>query len=176
MSITDLSYLFSISYDDLKVGKEPDNVQRMGSRKNLTLSLLEYCDGAITLSGQHEDILLVRKNGTIERIDTVELGLPIGLDDDIEHFISEMNIHINPGDGLVLYTDGVTEAENIDGEQYQIDRLCEVIQAHWQKPSEDIVRIIIEDLQKYIGKQTVYDDITLIVIKQKEFEEMQLVS
>lgn len=79
-----------------------DNVQRMGSRKNLTLSLLEYCDGSITLSGQHEEILLVRKDGTIERIDTVELGLPIGLDDDIEKFISEMNIHIKPGDGLVL--------------------------------------------------------------------------
>ncbi|PON18014.1 hypothetical protein C2W62_10115 [Candidatus Entotheonella serta] len=76
----------------------------------------------------------------------------------------------------LLYTDGVTEAENMDGEQYQIDRLCEVIQANWQHSSENIVRMIIEDLQEYIGKQKVYDDITLIVIKQKGFEEMQLVS
>ncbi len=75
-----------------------------------------------------------------------------------------------------MYTDGVTEAENMDGEQYQIDRLCEVIQANWQHSSENIVRMIIEDLQEYIGKQKVYDDITLIVIKQKGFEEMQLVS
>ncbi len=75
-----------------------------------------------------------------------------------------------------MYTDGVTEAENMDGEQYQIDRLCEVIQANWQHSSENIVCMIIEDLQEYIGKQKVYDDITLIVIKQKGFEEMQLVS
>lgn len=54
-----------------------DNVQRMGSDKNLTLALLDYRDGCLSLSGQHEEMIVVR-SGVVERIETIDLGFPLG--------------------------------------------------------------------------------------------------
>ncbi len=103
----------------------------------------------------------------MELVDTLDLGFPIGLDDEIADFVAEMTIHLQPGDGIVLYTDGITEAENVAGEQYELERLCEVISRHWTRPAEEIKEAVITDVMAHIGQQTIYDDITLVVMKQK---------
>ncbi len=59
------------------------NLQRMDSDKNLTLAILNYSEGRVSISGQHEETLVVWAGGQIERIDTMDLGLPIGMTDDI---------------------------------------------------------------------------------------------
>ena len=59
------------------------NVQRMNSEKSLTLAILNYSQGQVSISGQHEEIIIVRRGGEIERMDTRDLGFPIALDDDI---------------------------------------------------------------------------------------------
>ncbi|MBE9563491.1 MAG: response regulator, partial [Proteobacteria bacterium] len=79
------------------------NVARMNTEKNLTLALLNYQNGELYLSGQHEEIIVVR-NGELELIDTIDLGFPIGLDDNITDFIAEAKIPLNKGDVVVLYT------------------------------------------------------------------------
>ena len=144
-----------------------DNVQRMKSDKNLTLSLLDYSKGTLYLSGQHEEVLVVRKGGKIERIDTIDLGFMVGIEPDISQFIAQKAIQLVPGDGLVLYTDGVTEARNLKKKLYGVERLCEVVRHHWQQPASHIQKAIIADVRQYIGTQKVYDDITLLVLKQK---------
>lgn len=68
---------------------------------------------------------------------------------------------------VVLYTDGITEAENIDGVQYGLERLCEVVRRHWQSSAPDIRQAAIDDVRQHIGDQKVFDDITLVVLKQK---------
>ena len=50
------------------------NVQRMNSDKNLTLAILNYTQGKLSLSGQHEETLIVRFGGEVERISTIDLG------------------------------------------------------------------------------------------------------
>ncbi|MBE9044248.1 SpoIIE family protein phosphatase [Pleurocapsales cyanobacterium LEGE 10410] len=143
------------------------NVQRMDSDKNLSLCLINYRDGVLTLSGQHEEILIVRSKGEIERIDTVDLGFPIGLEETIEDFVFQAQVCLNLGDVVVLYTDGVTEAENYAGEHYGLDQLCAVVQQNWQQTAENIRQAVIEDLRSHIGAEKVYDDITLVILKQK---------
>jgi serine phosphatase RsbU (regulator of sigma subunit) len=143
------------------------NVQRMESDKNMTLSLVDYADGVLKLSGQHEEMIVVRNGGDIERIDTMDLGFPIGLEENIEDFIAATHVNLSQGDGVVLYTDGITEAENMQGLQYGMDRLCDVVSQQWHLPAEAIRHAVIADLQTYIGEQTVYDDITLLICKQK---------
>ena len=143
------------------------NVQRMETDKSLTLCLLDYNDGAIQLSGQHDDPILVRADGQVELVDTMELGFPIGLDDDITDFISQATIQLSPSDGVVLYTDGITEAENEKGEQYGLDRLCEVVSQEWGKSAEGVKDAVVANVKKFIGEQEIYDDITLVVLKQK---------
>jgi sigma-B regulation protein RsbU (phosphoserine phosphatase) len=144
-----------------------NNVKRMNCDKNLSLTLLDYQQGYVKFSGQHEDIILVRDNSEIELIDTIDLGFPIGLEETISEFIAESKLKLETGDGLVLYTDGITEAENMQHELYGIDRFCKVIKLHWHLTSQDIRHAIIADLMAYIGKQKIFDDITLLVIKQR---------
>lgn len=144
-----------------------DNVQRMNSDKNLTLSLLDYQNNCLRLSGQHESVIVLRADGGIELIDTLDLGFPIGLEENIADFLGETEIYLNTGDGVILYTDGITEAENEWGELYGLEKLCEVARQNWQHSAQTIKEIIIADVRQHIGTQTVYDDITLLVIKQK---------
>ncbi|MEZ2240921.1 SpoIIE family protein phosphatase [Microcoleus sp.] len=143
------------------------NVQRMKSDKCLTLALLNYADGKVSISGQHEEIIVVRKGGQIERIDTIDLGFPIGLDEDILDWINQVVVDLEPGDGVVLYTDGIPEARNIEQEFYGIERLCEVVSENWHRSAEEIKQATIDDLRKFMGEEKVIDDITLLVLKQQ---------
>jgi predicted ATPase/serine phosphatase RsbU (regulator of sigma subunit) len=144
-----------------------DNVERMNSGKNMSLSLLEYRDNTLRLSGQHEEVIVVRSSGEVERIDTMELGFPIALEPDIADFIASTEIQLNSGDVVVLYTDGITEAFNIKKDQYGIDPLIEVVVLNREQSAAEIKQAVIDDLRRYIGEQKVFDDITLVVIKQK---------
>jgi sigma-B regulation protein RsbU (phosphoserine phosphatase) len=139
----------------------------MDSEKSLTLSLLDYQDGVMSISGQHEEMLLVRATGEIERIDTIDLGFPIGLEAEISQFVAQMQVPLEPGDGIVLYTDGITEAENWRGDRYSLGRLCYVVQHEWYRSAADIQDSVIQDVQQFIGKHDIYDDITLLVVKRK---------
>lgn len=143
------------------------NLQRMNSDKDLTLCLLDYQDGILNFSGQHEELIVVRSGGIVERIDTINLGFPLGLEATIKDFIFQTQIELNQGDLVVLYTDGITEAENHLGVQYGIDRLCSLIQQNWQKSASEIRRLVIENLHEHIEGHKVYDDITLVIIKQR---------
>ena len=143
------------------------NVQRMDADKSLTLCLLDYASGEVKLSGQHEDLIVVRRGGAVELVDTMDLGFPIGLDDDIADFIGQTTIQLAPGDGVVLYTDGITEAENKSQQQYSLERLCRVASEHWSQSAEAIKDAVIADVEAFIGEQEIYDDITLVVLKRK---------
>ncbi|WP_413164451.1 SpoIIE family protein phosphatase [Capilliphycus salinus ALCB114379] len=143
------------------------NIQRMSSSKSMSLALLDYTNKSIKLSGQHEEVILVRADGNLERFDTVDLGFPIGLDAEVAEFIAEQTIDLSCGDVIVLYTDGITEAENIEGVQYGLERLCEVILSHHKNSAENIRQAIVEDVWSFIGKQKIFDDMTVVVIKQK---------
>ena len=143
------------------------NVQRMNSEKNLTLAILNYSEGRVSISGQHEETLVVRAGGHIEHIDTMDLGLPIGMTDDIADFIDHTFVELNSGDGLVLYTDGIPEAFDIKKKQYGMERLCEIISHNWQFTAQEIKQAVIDDVRPFIGEQKVFDDITLVVLKQQ---------
>lgn len=143
------------------------NIERIDSSKNMTLALLDYQDSNFTLSGQHEEIIVVRTDGNIELIDTMDLGFPVGLEEDIADFVSHVQVHLDPGDVVVLYTDGITEAVNVNKVYYGIERLCEVAKENRYKTAEEIRQAVIDHLRQHIDKHKVFDDITLVVLKQK---------
>jgi sigma-B regulation protein RsbU (phosphoserine phosphatase) len=133
----------------------------------MTLALVNYANGVLKLSGQHEEMIIVRSDGEVEIIDTMNLGFPIGLDEDISDWISEEEFRLNQGDVVVLYTDGITEAKDMDRELYGLEKLVEVAKNNYQLSAEQIREAIIDDVRKHIGNQVVFDDITLVVLKQK---------
>ncbi|MDM8568016.1 PocR ligand-binding domain-containing protein [Thiotrichales bacterium HSG1] len=143
------------------------NTKRMETDKNLTLSLLDYQNGTLQLTGQHEEILLVRKDGKVELIDTFDLGFMVGVEKDISKFTSHQEMSLQSGDGIVLYTDGITEAQNIENIQYGLERLCEVVSKNWTGNAKQVQQSVISNVKDYIGEQEILDDITLLVLKQK---------
>jgi PAS domain S-box-containing protein len=142
-----------------------DNVRRMHCDRNLTLSLLHYQDRVVTISGQHEEILVVRVDGALERHDTLNLGFPLGLEKDISSFIGEATVPLRSGDVMVAYTDGITEAMNCTGVAFGVDRLSEAVRTSHGKPAGAIRDAVLSSLRKYIGDQHLLDDVSLLVIK-----------
>ena len=143
------------------------NIERTESDKHLTLAFVDYDDDEVTLTGQHEEVLMVRGDGSIERIDTMDLGFPIGLEFDIASFIGTRKLTFTSGDTLVLHTDGVTEAEDLQGTLFGIERLCESAVANCRGSAADTVKGIVADLKTHIGTQKIHDDITLVVMKHR---------
>ncbi len=146
-----------------------DNMQRMDVDKSLSLTLLDSQLGQMKLnvSGQHEQLLIVRQGGEVEMMDTLDLGFPLGLEPEIARFVEETSIELQPGDGIVLYSDGITEAENVESEFYGLERLCDVVSEHWAGTAEAVKDAVVADVRAFIGEQTVYDDLTLLVVKQR---------
>jgi PAS domain S-box-containing protein len=142
-----------------------DNVRRMHCDRNLTLSLLHYQDKVVTISGQHEEVLVVRGDGILERHDTLNLGFPLGLEEDISSFIGEATVPLRSGDVMVAYTDGITEAMNDAGVAFGVQRLSEVVRTTHQQPAGAIREAVLSSLRKYIEGQHLLDDVTLLVIK-----------
>jgi PAS domain S-box-containing protein len=142
-----------------------DNVRRMHCDRNLTLSLLHYRDEVVTISGQHEEILVVRGNGVLERHDTLNLGFPLGLEEDISSFIGEATVPLRFGDVMVAYTDGITEAVNCAGVAFGIERLSDAVRTSHRQSAVAIREAVLSSLRKYIGGQHLLDDVSLLVIK-----------
>ncbi|AUX79922.1 SpoIIE family protein phosphatase [Sinorhizobium fredii] len=143
------------------------NIVRTNANKHLSLAFLDYDGKSLMLSGQHEELIVVRNTGSVERIDTLDLGLPIGLEPDISPFVATQEIAFSQGDMIILHTDGVTEAEGLNGELFGIERLCESARCRHGQSAEDVKAGIIEDLMTHIGAQKIHDDITVVVMRHR---------
>ncbi|MCZ8342590.1 MAG: PP2C family protein-serine/threonine phosphatase [Leptospira sp.] len=142
---------------------------RMKDIRNLTLSLFAYKNGVFTTAGQHETILVYRASKKkTEIIDTIDNGMLVGLTENIDEFIHEKQIELNPGDIILLYTDGATEAENTAREQFGSKRLVESLEKYANLPNTDqILDKIFEDIYAFINGVQLYDDITVMVMKKR---------
>jgi sigma-B regulation protein RsbU (phosphoserine phosphatase) len=143
------------------------NIGRIQEDKNMTLAVLEYRNQNFTVVGQHESVLICRANGQIEVVDTLDLGLPMGLEEDITSFVTARQLRLEPNDVMVLYTDGVTEAENPAREQYGLEKLANSLSQHCSFEANEIRNRVMSDLYAFIGETRIYDDISLLVIKQR---------
>lgn len=143
------------------------NILRIQEDKNMTLAILQYANHEFSIVGQHESALICRANGNVEVIDTMNLGLPIGLEENIDSFIMTSHLHLSKGDALVLYTDGATEAINVKKQQYGVNGLKNSLAHHHKFHAAEILKHMLADVYAHIGDAKIYDDIALLVIKQK---------
>ena len=139
----------------------------MSMPKNMTLVLLQYQAGVLRLSGQHEELIVIRQDGTLECVDTSELGFPLGIESDISAYIAQTEVQLAPNEVAVLYTDGITDAVNTKNELYGLKRLHNVLLQNYDRDADGIRAAVIEDVMQHINGHKVFDDITLVIIKQK---------
>ncbi|MDN3504682.1 MAG: SpoIIE family protein phosphatase [Rhabdochlamydiaceae bacterium] len=109
----------------------------------------------------HPPTLLKKKNGTIEMISTSGIAFGAMHIDDVE--IKEVNLE--PGDLLVLYTDGVIEAQNSAGQYYTIERLVALLRSIQSEDPYEVTDLIHESVMQFSQGEEQFDDLTLLVIK-----------
>jgi sigma-B regulation protein RsbU (phosphoserine phosphatase) len=112
-------------------------------------------------SAGHNPVILVDR-GTAQIQNIKAEGIFLGVFDDAMVKDNTLNIHKNHR--LVLYTDGLTEAENVTGEMYSVDRLAGIIKKTVNLGPEAVKNKILQDLNRHMGKAPVEDDITLLVL------------
>ena len=76
-------------------------------------------------------------------------------------------MRLEPDDCLIFYTDGVTEALDIRGDEFGMERLIPSIMASAGDGAAGIITRLTDDLRAFIGSQAQHDDVTLIVIRKK---------
>lgn len=128
-----------------------------------TIFFAEYCDEEQRLryaNGGHLPGLLLRAGGAVEEL--APTGTVLGLFRDWDGHTGACQMQ--PGDLLALYTDGVTEACNADGEEFGQDRLISALQGHASGSAQKAVNGVLDAVLRHgMGEQA--DDITLIVAK-----------
>ncbi len=116
--------------------------------------ILRYSNG-----GHNHPIVL--REGACLFLDTD--GMLIGMLESVD--FEEKTIQLQPDDFVIFYTDGVVEAVNEAGEMFQLERLCDVIEANWQSDASHLLDTIYEQVEQYSGSALRTDDITVVALK-----------
>ncbi len=90
-------------------------------------------------------------------------GRPLGWFEELP--VQAVTYQLAPGDVLVFYTDGLIEAENLQGEPYGQDRLVEVVRANATLAASAIMHKIIASMEAFMGAAPPFDDTTLVVVR-----------
>ena len=139
--------------------------ERLGQREHATLTLIRYRrDGSLTFAGAHEEILILRAaTGRCERVDTP--GAWVGAKRDIAAGTVDSAARLQPGDLLVLYTDGLIEASAGDdsGVRFGADRLIALIEEHGAATPAAVRDAILAAVASFSARRD--DDVTLLVAR-----------
>lgn len=113
-------------------------------------------------SAGHNPPLVYRPDSTTcERLDAE--GLILGVRRSFTY--EEKTATLNPGDILLLYTDGITEAENLDGEFFGEERLCSLMNEQNDQPPAAIIDNILHQVRIFTGQQAFNDDVSMVILK-----------
>ena len=130
----------------------------------MVVCILDPTNRRVTMAtAGHMSPLVLRNSGNLEEPITEDNGgIPIGVSGNWEFDVT--SVTLKPGERVVLYTDGITEAMNEHDEMYSDERLSECIKSSDRElPSTDLGKRIIDDVHVHIGSGVQHDDITLLV-------------
>jgi sigma-B regulation protein RsbU (phosphoserine phosphatase) len=133
-------------------------------RRFTTAFLAEYDSRNRTLTyinAGHNAPILRQSSGAIERLSNG--GLPLGIQADAPY--QSGAVTLQPGDWLVIFTDGVPEAVNAQDAEYEESRLLNVLQNGTTSTPEELLRRLLADLDSFVGVTPQHDDITCMLIK-----------
>jgi sigma-B regulation protein RsbU (phosphoserine phosphatase) len=137
------------------------NVQeRVRDDNYLTLTVLRSDGpGRFLYAGAHLDLLVRRKNGQVERKPTP--GMWVGIVPELEN-VEESSVELEPGDALILYTDGLTEVRNAKGEQLDLAGVTPIIER--TAGARELKDALMDAARTHLVEQD--DDITVMVVER----------
>ncbi|PJZ70678.1 serine/threonine protein phosphatase [Leptospira perolatii] len=111
-------------------------------------------------AGHNDQILYRAKEKKVVFLATK--GMPLGIK---ESEIEEQEVDYQPGDLLILYTDGVSETTNKDGEMYGLENLAKLIERNGDMPVENLKDLILDTTDAFRGEMDPHDDYTLLLVR-----------
>lgn len=141
-----------------------DNIRtRMGSADHVTATLLRWHgDGRVVFAGAHEDLVVLRAaTGACETFATH--GAWLGVVPDIGRGLRDDELRLAPGDTLLLYTDGLTEAFDEAGQAFGLERVCAALAAAPCGPAQLALDGLLAALRGFSGRTA--DDVTALVVR-----------
>ena len=140
-----------------------ENISRMGSDHYMTLMAIRIDESEVILAGKHQDVIIHRS--ALNKTEVIPTqGTWLGISDDIEKHLGDKTISINDGDVVLLFTDGITEATNGNGEMYGQLRLEQALNHYADLPVGKLLDKVMGDVNAFQEEQL--DDMTLLVIKK----------
>lgn len=130
--------------------------------------ILDHQRDGITLARAGHDAPLLYKRASQSVTPVKSPGMVVGIDSGnvFDRITTDFAVPLERDDCLVLYTDGVTEALNSDGDEFGLDRMIQSVRASASDGAQTIVKRIIEDVRNFTGSLPQNDDITLIAIRK----------
>jgi len=140
-----------------------ENISRLGSDHYMTMMALRFNKSNVTVAGKHQDVIIYRY--ALNRIETISIpGTWLGITDDIKGNLPDSSFEMHKGDIALLFTDGVTEATDANGEMFSQTRLADALNRYADLPVGKLRNKIIQEVQDFQKEQL--DDMTLVVIKK----------
>lgn len=125
---------------------------------DIETGMVRYCNGG------HNLPYIVKEDGAVVEIENTN-GLLLGKIEPIEYETKQ--VQLKPGEKILLFTDGVTEATASDGDMYEEPRLEEFLRKHGSDDIEKMVRSLVVDVLKFMGKEDQSDDVTILALEYK---------
>jgi serine phosphatase RsbU (regulator of sigma subunit) len=113
------------------------------------------------INAGHNNPILRRSNGLVERLDVG--GLPLGIMAEAQY--QSASVALGPGDWLIIFTDGLSEAENAAQEEYGETRLLAAIAAGASSTPAEMLKRFMGEIDLFVGNTPQHDDITCLLIK-----------
>ena len=126
----------------------------------LWLGIYNRTNKRLTFSNAGHNPPLIKENGEFRYLD-IDSGIVLGIMNDFEYVDEEITL----GNELVLYTDGITDANNTQNEMYGENRLLNFFNGF--KLDEDPIGFLLNDIKEFTGDAKQYDDMTLLYLKIK---------
>jgi len=134
---------------------------------SLSLAILDLEESTLSLvRAGHEPTLLFRHNSSSPEMLT-PAGMALGLDRGslFKDSLEESIVKLTPGDLVVFYTDGLTEAMNEEGEEFTLERFLKVLENSRHRSLEDLVDSVFYEVDQFNGDKPPHDDVTLVTIR-----------
>lgn len=130
--------------------------------------LLDARSGDVTMARAGHDPPLLYRAATGEVTEFAPAGMAVGIDsgDVFDRVLEDATVTLETGDGILLYTDGVTEALDRHETEFGLPRLVQALQTNVPKGAEATVRNIADEVREFAGDAPQHDDITLIFIRK----------
>jgi phosphoserine phosphatase RsbU/P len=130
---------------------------------SVTYCQIELATGSGILANAGMPFPFLVRSDSVTRLELP--GVPLGLMEEIEY--DELKFRLEPGDTLILVSDGTTEAMNIKSEFYDVGRFIESIRRNSQKEASELLMGLHSELRQFIGDAEFSDDITAIALSRK---------